>query len=135
MLIRRFGPVGLLLAPVTWVSAEYARAHIFGGFPWIPLGNAVVSLLPLAQLASVAGVYGLSWLLALLHALFAYVAMTSGHRRVGAIVAAIALVAVTSLWGACANSRRAAHARGNRSAGRIDSGERPAIGEVGTIAR
>jgi apolipoprotein N-acyltransferase len=100
LLIQRFGPLGLLLAPVTWVSAEYARAHIFGGFPWIPLGNAVVSLLPLAQLASVLGVYGLSWLLALLNALFAYVAMTSGRRRVAAVVTAVVLVAATSLWGA-----------------------------------
>jgi apolipoprotein N-acyltransferase len=100
VLIQRFGAPGLLLAPATWVAAEYARAHIFGGFPWIPLGNAVVSLLPVAQLASVMGVYGLSWLLALLHALFAYVAMTSGRRRVVAITSAILLVAATSFWGA-----------------------------------
>jgi apolipoprotein N-acyltransferase len=64
------------------------------------LGNAVVSLLPIAQLASVLGVYGLSWLLALLNALFAYVAMTSGRRRVVAVAAAVALVATTSIWGA-----------------------------------
>ena len=100
LLIRRFGSTGLLMAPVTWVAAEYARAHVFGGFPWIPLGNAVVSLLPIAQLASVLGVYGLSWLLALLNALFAYVAMTSGRRRVVAVAAAVALVAATSIWGA-----------------------------------
>jgi apolipoprotein N-acyltransferase len=100
LLIQRFGAAGLLLAPATWVAAEYARAHIFGGFPWIPLGNAVVTLLPLAQLASVLGVYGLSWLLALLHALFAYVAMTSGRPRVVAAMAAISIVAMTSLWGA-----------------------------------
>jgi apolipoprotein N-acyltransferase len=100
LMIQRFGAGGLLLAPVTWVAAEYARAHVFGGFPWIPLGNAVVSLLPLAQLASVLGVYGLSWLLALLHALFAYMAMTSGRRRAVAVMAAISLVTVSSLWGA-----------------------------------
>jgi apolipoprotein N-acyltransferase len=100
VLIQRFGSIGLLMAPVTWVSAEYARAHVFGGFPWIPLGNAVVSLLPLAQLASVLGVYGLSWLFALLNALFAYVAMASGRRRVAALSTAVALVATTSLWGA-----------------------------------
>jgi apolipoprotein N-acyltransferase len=99
VLIQRFGAVGLLLAPAAWVAAEYARAHILGGFPWIPLGNAVVSLLPLAQLASVLGVYGLSWLLALLHALFAYVAMTSGRRRAMAVLAAVALVSVPSIWG------------------------------------
>ena len=100
VLIQRFGAAGLLLAPATWVASEYARAHILGGFPWIPLGNAVVSLLPIAQLASVLGVYGLSWLLALLHALFAYVAMTSGRRRLAAMISAIVLVAATSFWGA-----------------------------------
>jgi apolipoprotein N-acyltransferase len=100
LIIQRFGPIGLLMAPVTWVSAEYARAYLFGGFPWIPLGNAVVSLLPLAQLASVLGVYGLSWLLALLNALFAFAAMTSGRRRTAAVMAAVGLVAATSLWGA-----------------------------------
>ena len=55
VLIRRFGLAGLLLAPAAWVSAEYARGYFFGGFPWIPLGNSMVTLLPIAQLASVAG--------------------------------------------------------------------------------
>jgi apolipoprotein N-acyltransferase len=100
LLIRRFGGAGLLLAPATWVAAEYARAHILGGFPWIPLGNAVVSLLSLAQLASVTGVYGLSWLLALLHALTAYIIMTTGRRRLAAGVVAVALLVGVSLWGA-----------------------------------
>ena len=100
VMIRRFGATGLLMAPATWVAAEYARAHVFGGFPWIPLGNAVVSLLPLAQVASVFGVYGLSWLLALLHALIAMVAMTNGRRRGWAATAAIVLLVSVSLWGA-----------------------------------
>jgi apolipoprotein N-acyltransferase len=100
VMIRRFGGAGLLLAPAAWVAAEYARAHVFGGFPWIPLGNSVVSLLPIAQLASVTGVYGVSWLLALLHALTAYVAMTNGRARLAAAVGAIALLAGVSLWGA-----------------------------------
>ena len=80
-LIGRFGAAGLLLAPAAWVSAEYLRAHLFGGFPWIPLGNAVVRLLPLAQLASVGGVYLLSWLLATLNAAFALAALSRGRRR------------------------------------------------------
>lgn len=100
LLIQRFGAGGLLAAPAAWVAAEYVRAHLFGGFPWIPLGNAVVSLLPIAQLASVLGVYGLSWLLALLHALFAFGAMSAGRRRVLALAAAVLLVAGTSVWGA-----------------------------------
>jgi apolipoprotein N-acyltransferase len=100
VMIRRFGGTGLLMAPAAWVAAEYARAHVFGGFPWIPLGNSVVSLLPVAQLASVAGVYGLSWLLAQLSASTAYVVMSSGRRRVAAGAMAMALLVVVSLWGA-----------------------------------
>jgi apolipoprotein N-acyltransferase len=100
VLIRRFGTSGMLLAPAAWVSAEYLRAYLFGGFPWIPLGNAVVTLLPLAQLASIAGVYGLSWLLATVHACFAVAAVRTGRTRVLAVVAAIAMLSVTSLWGA-----------------------------------
>jgi apolipoprotein N-acyltransferase len=100
LIISRFGGAGLLLAPATWVVAEYARAHIFGGFPWIPLGNAVVGLLPVAQLASVAGVYGLSWFLATLHALFAYGAMTRGRRRAAAAIAALVMLVACSVWGA-----------------------------------
>jgi apolipoprotein N-acyltransferase len=99
VMIRRFGAAGLLMAPATWVAAEYARAHIFGGFPWIPLGNAVVSLLPVAQIASVFGVYGVSWLLALLNAVIALVMMTTGRRRLGAAAAGILLLVGVSVWG------------------------------------
>ena len=61
--IRRLGARGLLLAPPLWVAAEFARGYVLGGFPWIPLGSAVVTLVPVAQLASVVGVYGLSCVL------------------------------------------------------------------------
>ncbi len=100
ILIRSFGSRGLLLAPATWVAAEYARAHLIGGFPWIPLGNAVVTLLPIAQLASALGVYGLSWLLATLHALIALVAMTRGRQRLAAGATALLLLVGVSVWGA-----------------------------------
>jgi apolipoprotein N-acyltransferase len=99
VMIRRFGMAGLLLSPAAWVATEYLRAHLFGGFPWIPLGNSVVTLLPIAQLASVTGVYGLSWLLATLHACFALVATTTGRHRVAAGVVALGLIAGCSLWG------------------------------------
>ncbi len=100
VMIRRFGVTGLLLAPVALVSAEYLRAYAFGGFPWIPLGSAVVTLLPLAQLASVGGVYLLSWLLAFLSACFALAAVQPGRARISAVAAALGLLTVTSIWGA-----------------------------------
>ena len=100
ILIRQLGTAGVLLSPAAWVAAEYARAYAIGGFPWIPLGNAVVSVLPIAQLASITGVYGLSWLLATVHACFAVAAMTSGRARYAAAGLAIVLLAGPSLWGA-----------------------------------
>ena len=87
-------------------GAEYLRAHLFGGFPWIPLGNAVVTLLPLAQLASLVGVYGLSLLVALVHAGFALAALTASRApawRRWQRTAAARHVAV-SLWGGRASA-------------------------------
>jgi apolipoprotein N-acyltransferase len=99
VLIRRLGLGGLLCAPAVWVAAEYVRAYAFGGFPWIPLGNSMISLLPIAQLASVLGVYGISWFLAILHALIACIAMSSGRRRLAAAGAAVVMLVSCSAWG------------------------------------
>jgi apolipoprotein N-acyltransferase len=98
-IIRRFGPAGLMIAPAAWVAAEYLRGNLFGGFPWIPLGNSVVRLLPLAQVSSLVGVYGLSWLLATLHACFALAALSTGRTRISAVVAALVIVTGPSVWG------------------------------------
>ena len=50
----------MFLAPAAWVATEFLRGFLFGGFPWVPLGNSQVTVLPVAQLASVLGVYGVS---------------------------------------------------------------------------
>lgn len=99
VLIRRLGPPGLMVAPAAWVATEYLRGQIFGGFPWVPLGNSVVTVLPIVQVASLVGVYGLSWLLATLHACFALAAVGHGRTRTSAVVAALVIVAGPSMWG------------------------------------
>ena len=105
-LTRRFGLAGLWLAPAAWVSMEYLRGIIFGGFPWIPLGNTMVTLLPIAQLASAFGVYGLSLFVAFVNVGFAVAALgppsrsASGDRtRLVAAGGTLALIAVISIWG------------------------------------
>ena len=75
MLTRRFGIGGLCLAPAAWVATEYLRGIVFGGFPWIPLGNTMVTLLPIAQVASTFGVYGLSLFVAVVNVGFAVAAL------------------------------------------------------------
>ena len=60
---------------------EYLRGMLIGGFPWIPLGNTMVTFLPIAQLASVVGVHGLSIFVGLLNVGFAIAAISTGRRE------------------------------------------------------
>jgi apolipoprotein N-acyltransferase len=98
-LIRHFGYRGLLLFPPAWVATEYLRGIVFGGFPWIPLGNTMVTLLPIAQLASVLGVYGLTLFVAYLNVGFAAAAMASGRGRAIAAATTLGAIALVSVWG------------------------------------
>ena len=100
-LIRAGGLRALWLAPAAWIVTEYLRGgFLMGGFPWIPLGNSQVTVLPVAQLASVFGVYGVSGLVALVNALLAYAMLTSGRKRMVAAAVAIAAPMVVAAWGA-----------------------------------
>jgi apolipoprotein N-acyltransferase len=99
-LIARAGPAGLLIFPAAWVTTEFGRGFLFGGFPWVPLGNSQVEVLPVAQIASALGVYGLSALVALISTLIAYALLMPGRRRAAAIVTAVVVIAATGLWGA-----------------------------------
>ena len=99
LLIARAGAVGLFFAPAAWVATEFLRGFLFGGFPWVPLGNTQVTVLPVAQLASLLGVYGLSALVAFVNAGLAYALLTTGQRRIRAVAAvAVVLVAIAG-WG------------------------------------
>ncbi len=99
ILIRGFGARGVLLFPVVWVAAEYLRGIVLGGFPWIPLGNTMVTLLPIAQLASAFGVYGLSLFVGFVNAGFALTALRTGRTRIVAAAATLAAITALSIWG------------------------------------
>jgi apolipoprotein N-acyltransferase len=99
ILIRRFHVEGLWLAPAVFVTLEYLRGILIGGFPWIPLGNTMVTFLPIAQLASVIGVQGLTLFVALLNVGFALAAISAGRRRTIAAGVSIVLIASVSVWG------------------------------------
>src|SRR5687768_4927365 len=101
-LVRRAGTGALLLMPAAWVATEYARGFpfIFGGFPWVPLGNSQVTVLPVAQLASVLGVYGLSALVAFVNAALAYAVLSAGRQRLVVVAATAVLIAAVGGWGA-----------------------------------
>ncbi|HUY68074.1 MAG TPA: apolipoprotein N-acyltransferase, partial [Alphaproteobacteria bacterium] len=64
-LARRLGLQGLTGAvsfALLWFLADYARGHLFTGFPWNIEGYAWAEILPVAQIVSMTGVYGLTLL-------------------------------------------------------------------------
>jgi apolipoprotein N-acyltransferase len=98
-LIRRLGVGGIWIAPAAWVGTEYLRGVLFGGFPWVPLGNSQVTVLPVAQLASLVGVYGVSALVAFVNAAIAYALLVTGRGRVVALSTAALVLALVAGWG------------------------------------
>jgi apolipoprotein N-acyltransferase len=53
---------------VLWTASEFARGHVFIGFPWLFIGYAATGTTQLARLSQVTGVYGLSFLAAVFNA-------------------------------------------------------------------
>jgi apolipoprotein N-acyltransferase len=98
--VNAYGDRALTLLPAAWVAAEFLRGQFFGGFPWVPLGNSQVEVLPIAQLASLLGVYGLSAFVVVVNLLVVAASLSTGRRRWSVVAAGVLLVAVAGGWGA-----------------------------------
>ncbi len=60
---------GFIFIPVLWVVLEYARTHLFSGFPWELLGYSQYRNLSLIQVSRITGVYGVSFVIMLFNVL------------------------------------------------------------------
>ena len=98
-LLARGGLTALVLADAAWVATEFFRGIVFGGFPWVLLGDSQVTVLPVAQIASVFGVYGVSFLVAFINAAIAYAMLTTVRRRAAAIASAAVFLIAIGAWG------------------------------------
>jgi apolipoprotein N-acyltransferase len=94
------GDRALAVVPAAWAATELMRGAFFGGFPWVPLGNSQVEVLPIAQLASVIGVFGLSGCVAAVNVAVAVAFLSSGRTRWVTVAAASIAVAAAGGWGA-----------------------------------
>ncbi len=87
------------IAPAAWAGLEWVRAHLFGGFPWSPLGASQHSQPQALQIADLTGVYGVSFALACgsgaIAILFRRRAMSRGSA---AVVAAVLVGCIGGTW-------------------------------------
>jgi apolipoprotein N-acyltransferase len=78
---RRFGPLALAAAPVTWVALEIVRGQALTGFPWGLIGYSQHLNLPLLQAAALGGIYAVSLLVAAAGAGIALLLLRPAPRR------------------------------------------------------
>ncbi len=96
---RLRGAANIFIFSVVWMCVEFARGHLFSGFPWNLAGYSFAASDSALQLASLIGIYGLTWaavFLATLPALF------RGARKPALVACAIAygILIIGTGWGA-----------------------------------
>lgn len=111
----------VLVAPVVWVGLEYLRSHLWTGFAWYLVGHSQHNFTSLVQISDLVGAYGVSfvvllsaaavaecvpaawftslWLLPPVCDLGQAVATAGLRRRAGSVVASLALVIASVLYG------------------------------------
>ncbi|WP_375456106.1 apolipoprotein N-acyltransferase [uncultured Methylobacterium sp.] len=100
-LLWRRGPARIAGLAFGLSGAEWARGHVFTGFPWNTLGMALGQDLRLMQSAAAVGLYGLTLLAVLVCAAPATLATGSHPRsRFGPSAAAAIVLAAMALHGA-----------------------------------
>ncbi len=60
---RRAPALALAAAPFLWVTGEWVRARLLGGFPWGTLGYSQYLRLPVIQIAELGGVHAVSFVM------------------------------------------------------------------------
>ncbi|MHA1518318.1 MAG: apolipoprotein N-acyltransferase, partial [Alphaproteobacteria bacterium] len=96
------GPGRVFALALSFGLAEYARGHVFTGFPWNLIGYALLPDGPMMQMAWLLGVYALSVLAVLLFAAPAAIWSAQGPRSSGTAVVAVTmlvLLAIGTEWG------------------------------------
>ena len=91
---------GVLVLALAWFCADYARGHLFTGFPWDVTGYVWSGALPMLQITSVIGIYGLTLLTLVCAVLPAAALMPSQRgRNVKVFVASLLLLGAVAAWG------------------------------------
>ncbi|MGE0754776.1 MAG: apolipoprotein N-acyltransferase [Alphaproteobacteria bacterium] len=98
---RVSGFTRIFVFSVVWLLVEFARGHLFTGFPWNLAGYTLAVSDVSIQLASLVGIYGLTWLVIFLALLPSSLGDADiGRRRALRVTgAAYLLFAIALAWG------------------------------------
>jgi len=96
---RRSPTLAVAAAPFLWVTAEWVRGWLMGGFPWGTLGYSQYRQLAVIQIAELGGVYAVSFVVIAVNAALAALIVLSPKRSVAALGIAGLLAAATLVFG------------------------------------
>ncbi|HYS16375.1 MAG TPA: apolipoprotein N-acyltransferase [Candidatus Binatia bacterium] len=97
---RRSAVWALCASPFLWVSGEWVRGHLFGGFPWGLLGYSQYLRLPVIQIAELGGVYGVSLVIVAVNAALAGCLVLSWRSALAGVALAGGVLGGTLAFGA-----------------------------------
>jgi apolipoprotein N-acyltransferase len=96
---QKRGLRGIILFSIFWTLIEFARGHLFSGFPWNLAGYVFAASDALLQMASLIGVYGLTWFAVLLGVIPATLFCCDKRQARFAIALTYTLLMVGMGWG------------------------------------
>ncbi|MEN8139840.1 MAG: apolipoprotein N-acyltransferase [Thermodesulfobacteriota bacterium] len=86
-------------APLTWVSLEYLRGHLFSGLPWLDLAYSQHGILSVIQCVDLGGHLLLSLIIVMVNVFIYRLISAPGKLKAQPISAALALLAISATLG------------------------------------
>jgi len=100
---REHGIPAVFSSPFLWTSLEYAKSHLFTGFPWENLAYSQYLYTHVVQIADITGIYGVTFLIVMVNAIVSDIIMMKGETKkiarrimVGGVI--MTLICVYGFW-------------------------------------
>jgi apolipoprotein N-acyltransferase len=97
--LRRSGALLFLTAPLLWTILEFARSHLFTGFPWEDLAYSQYLYENIIQIADITGIYGISFVLVMTSAVLYNLLTLRFHEKYFLAEIAILFAVIAAVYG------------------------------------
>lgn len=97
--LRRSGGTLFFSAPLLWTLLEFARSHLFTGFPWENLAYSQYLFRNILQIADITGIYGISFTIVMVNAILFNLWALRSRRRHLLVELTIACTVVAAIYG------------------------------------